>query len=384
VIGCAVLSAAVRVVDAVVQARRLAPSGRGWVATLGDLLASSRWGHMWLVGEAALLILIPAVVALRARNRPGPALLAAGLALVLVSVEALGSHAATAGSPQTVAIVSDAVHVLAACVWLGALPALVVLLSAPQRRELLRACREPFTVLLAGSVLLVVVTGLYNAGRQVDTVGDLAGTSYGRLLLIKTALLAVVLALGLDSARRWQTGRAPVRRIVVAEAATGAALLIAVAVLVDTPPARGGTVDAAGRSHSASVADLVVTVSAAPNLPGTNGITVQVASSRRPPPAPVSAMTVQGARLAPVGPDRFFGTVELAHYGAAPLTTVLQRGGEQLTLTVPWRVEASSRHGTRFAPYVDAIAVALLAGATLAAAAFARARRRKPAETLIS
>jgi copper transport protein len=384
VIGCAVLSAAVRVVDAVVQARRLAPSGRGWVATLGDLLASSRWGHLWLAGEATLLILIPVVVALRARNKPGPALLAASLALVLVSVEALGSHAATAGSPRTVSIVSDAAHVLAACVWLGALPALAVLLSPPQRRDLLRACREPFTVLLAGSVLLVVVTGLYNAGRQVDTVGELVSTSYGRLLLIKTALLAVVLALGLDSARRWQTGRAPVRRIVVAEAATGAALLIAVAVLVDTPPARGGTGDAAGRSHSGSVADLVVTVSAAPNLPGTNGITVQVVSSRRPPPAPVSAVTVQGARLAPVGPDRFFGTVELTHYGAAPLTTVLQRGGEQLTLTVPWRVEATWRHGTRLAPYVDAIAVVLLACATLAAAAFARARRRKPAKTLIS
>jgi copper transport protein len=374
VAGCAALGAIVGVLDARAEVSRLAP------ATFGDLLASSRWGHLWLAREAALLVLVPVVVAFRARGRRGPGLLAFGLAAVVVGAEALGSHAATAGPPRGIAIVSDATHILAACVWLGALPALIVLL---RNRELLRACRERFTMLVAGSVLVVVVTGLYNAGRQVDSVGDLTATSYGRLLLVKTALLAVVLALGLDSARRWHTGRTPARRIVAAEAAAGAALLIAVAVLVDTPPARGGISDAAGQSRSASVADLLVTVSAAPNLPGTNGVTVQVASSRRPPPAPVSAVTVQGARLAPVGSGRFFGTVELSRYGAVPLTTVLQRGGERLTLTVPWRVVAASRQGTRLAPYVDALAIALLAGATLAAAAFARARRRKPVEELI-
>jgi copper transport protein len=374
VAGCAALGAIVGVLDARAEVSRLAP------ATFGDLLASSRWGHLWLAREAALLVLVPIVVAFRARGRRGPGLLAFGLAVVVVCVEALGSHAATAGSPRGIAIVSDAGHILAACVWLGALPALIVLL---RNRELLRACRERFTMLVAGSVLVVVVTGLYNAGRQVGSVGDLTATSYGRLLLVKTALLAVVLALGLDSARRWHTGRTPARRVVAAEAAAGAALLIAVAVLVDTPPARGGISAAAGQSRSASVADLLVTVSAAPNLPGTNGVTVQVASSRRPPPAPVSAVTVQGARLAPVGSGRFFGTVELSRYGAVPLTTVLQRGGERLTLTVPWRVVAASRHGTRLAPYVDALAIVLLAGATLAAAAFARARRRKPVEELI-
>jgi copper transport protein len=375
VAGCAALGALVGVLDVLAEVRRLAP------VTFSDLVASSRWGHLWLAREAAMVMLVPAVVAFRARGRRGPALLAGGLAVALVGVEALGSHAATAGPPRGVAILSDAAHIVAACVWLGALPAVIVMLP---NRELLRACRERFTVLLAGSVLLVVVTGLYNAGRQVDSVGDLVSTSYGRLLLVKTALLAVVLALGLDSARRWHTGRAPVRRIVVAEATAGAALLIAVAVLVDTPPARGGAGDAAAQSRSASVADLVVTVSAVPNLPGTNGVTVQVASSRRPPPAPVSAVTIEGARLAPVDAGRFFGTVELARLGAVPLTTVVQRGGEHLTLTVPWQVEAASRHGTRLAPYADAVAVAVLAAATLAAAAFVRGRRRQPVDALVS
>jgi copper transport protein len=270
--------------------------------------------------------------------------------------------------------VSDAVHVLAACIWLGGLAALVVLLASPKRRDLVRACRAPFAVLMGGSVVAVLATGLYNAGRQVDTVGELTSTSYGRALLIKTGLLAVMLCLGLVSAVRWRSGAPPLRRMVVAEAAVGAALLVAVAVLANTPPARGGLTGSAGQSRSATVADLLVTVTAAPNRPGSNGVTVLVASSRRPPPAPVNAVTLDSVRLAPVGADRYFGTVEFAQYGAVPLTAVLQRGPERLTVTVPWQVTGSSGHGRSLAPYVNGLAIAVLVAGGVAAA-FARRRR---------
>jgi copper transport protein len=377
VIACAALGVVVGLADAITQAHRLAPSGRSWLATLGDLLVSSRWGHLWLVREAALVALVAVVVALRRRREPAAGAVAAGLALVLVWVEALGSHAATAGSPRNIAIVSDAVHVLAACVWLGGLAALIVLLADARRRDLLRAGREPFTVLVGGSVLAVVATGLYNAGRAVDTVGELTSTSYGRALLIKTGLLAAMLVLGLASARRWRSGAPPVPRMVAVEAAVGAALLVAVAVLANTPPARGGVGGSGGESRSASIADLLVTVSAAPNRPGANGVTVLVASSRRPPPARVSAVTLHGVRLAPVGADRYFGTVELTRYGAVPLTAVLQRGAERLTVTVPWQVTGSSSRGQPLAPYVNGLAIALLAAA-VAAAAYTLRRRNDP------
>jgi copper transport protein len=374
VIGCAALGAVVGLADAVAQAHRLATTGRSWLATLGDLVVSSRWGHLWLVREAALVTVVAVVVVLRRRRARAPAAAAAGLALTLVWVEALGSHAATAGSPRTVAVVSDAIHVLAACVWLGGLAALVVLLASPKRRELVRAGRAPFAVLMGGSVVAVLATGLYNAGRQVDTIGELTSTSYGRALLIKTGLLGVMLCLGLVSAMRWRSGTPPVRRVVAAEAAVGAALLVVVAVLANTPPARGGLTGSAGQSRSATVADLFVTVTAAPNRPGSNGVTMVVASSRRPPPAPVSAVTLQGVRLAPVGADRYFGTVELTRYGAVPLTAVVERAPERLTVTVPWQVTGSSGRGRSLAPYVNGLAIAVLVAAGVAAA-FARRRR---------
>ena len=377
VIACAALLVVVGLADAVAQAHRLAPSGRSWAGTLGDLLVSTRWGHLWLVHEAALVALVAVVVSLRRRRAPATAAVAGGLALVLIWVGALGSHAASAGSPRSLAIVSDAVHVLVACVWLGGLAALIVLLASAQRRDVLRACRGPFAVLIGGSVLAVVATGLYNAGRQVDTVGQLTSTSYGRALLIKTGLLAVMLALGLASARRWRSGAPPVRRVVAVEAAVGAALLVAVAVLAGTPPARGGPPGSAGQSRSAPVADLFVSAFAAPNRPGSNGVTVVVASSRRPPPAPVSEVILQGVRLAPVGPDRYFGTIELTRYGAVPFTVVLQRGAERLTVTVPWQVTGPSSRGRPLAPYVNGLAIAVLVAAAVAVVYTLR-RRNNP------
>lgn len=356
VIGCAALAGVLSVVDAVAQARRLTPSGRSWSDTLTDLLTSSRWGHLWLARELALLALIAVVVVLRSNERRrGWAAPAVALAAGLAAVEALGSHAATTGPPRTAAILSDAVHVLAACLWLGSLPALIVLLAPAGRRARLRAIRMPFTALVAGSVLVTITTGLYNAGRQINTVAELTSTAYGRALLIKCGLLVMMLVLGLASVRRWHSNGAPIRRVVASEA--------------------GST----GRSASTTVADLLVTVSAAPNRPGANGVTVLIASSRRPPPAPVSAVTLgvdgRTVGLVAVGTGRYFGTVDFAEPGVASLRAVLQRGGESLTAIVPWSVERPG-HALRLAPFVDSLAVLLLAGAAFAGG---YALRRRPA-----
>src|SRR5262249_42825920 len=90
--------------------------------------------------------------------------------------------------------------------------------------------------------------------------------------------------------------------------------------------------------------DLVVSVSVVPNRPGPNGFTVQVASSRRPAPAPIDAvaLTYQGAAgtvevpLAAVGSGRFFGTGTLGPAGVARLVTVVRRSGADLPVPVEW------------------------------------------------
>ena len=102
----------------------------------------------------------------------------------------------------------DALHLLAAGAWLGALLPLVLLLLAASREA--GADARPFAVLavrrfsaVALAVMLVLVTtGLGNTWVQVGSVPALVGTRYGWLLLAKVALLVPILWLAALGRRR--------------------------------------------------------------------------------------------------------------------------------------------------------------------------------------
>jgi copper transport protein len=319
----------------------------------------------------------------------------AALVFAIAWIEALGSHAVAVGSARPAAVVAYTLHVLTALLWLGGLPALVLVLWPPvpglARRDLVRACRGPFTALALTSVTILVISGLYGAGRQVPEPGQLLSTSYGRTLVLKTALLAVVGGLGLANSallhgrRLGRGGRliptaaggAPSRRLILTEAAVGAILLAAAGVLAETAPPRPAlpaAPAAEARTSDAAVADVVISVSASPNQPGVNGFTVLAASSRRPPPAPIDRVALKfvmpgGTTAIPLQqlePGRYFGTATLDSAGPVTITAVIRRAGQRLTVAIPWQVAtepvpvASPRPDYRLAPYVNAIALGLL------------------------
>jgi copper transport protein len=384
--------------------RAASPTGATWWTTgVARVLALSRWGHLWIAREIALIaltILLSSMASALRRHdghvRRGSFTAAGILVVSIVSIQALGSHAAALGSGRTVAIAADAVHLLTACLWLGALPALVLILRAGGadeggRTALLRACAAPFSLLAATSVCLVVVTGLYSAGREIETVEGLTGTSYGHALLAKSALLVLAAALGALNAVRlhgWgarrpgggarvpAAGRSPSRRLVAVETGVGLILLLLVGVLTATPPARGPTLvraPDATRTDGRPVEDLVVSLSVSPNRPGRNGFTVLAESSRRPPPAAIDtvALEIAGGRtelifLKEVEPGRYFGTANLDAPGRLRLTTMIERAGDQFFVPFQWSVSSTPAmrlvqpQGRRLAPSVDGLAVAVL------------------------
>jgi copper transport protein len=245
----------------------------------------------------------------------------------------------------------------------------------PARAELLRACRGPFTACVVFSATVLAATGMYSAGQQIGTPDELLTTAYGRILLAKAGLLAVLVGCGLLHAARlygWRLGdlvRRDARRLVLAEATVGAALLVAAGVLAGTPPARDrspGPV-AAPVTSAATAADLVISLSVTPNRPGQNVLSARVASSRRPPPAPVDAVSARagGAAIAlgEVESGRYLGSGRLTA-GSTEVTILVRRKGESLAVRVPWRVPAASgpapRPGRRLAPYANTVAICLL------------------------
>lgn len=216
---------------------------------LGVVLAQTTFGHVWLLRAAMFAVL----AALMMRGWPvrGPrASIALCLAIGLVASLAWTGHAL--GTDSVHAWV-DAMHLIAAAVWLGMLPPLLMVVgdaasrASAEAASLAAACAKAFFVPGAVAVLVLAGSGIANASWMMDSVSDLVDTSYGRVLGVKLVLVAAMLALAGANrfaivprlSRASDAGRSVqvLRRSVYAELLFGAAVIVVVAWLGVTPPA---------------------------------------------------------------------------------------------------------------------------------------------------
>ncbi|HZB50798.1 MAG TPA: FixH family protein [Mycobacteriales bacterium] len=103
-------------------------------------------------------------------------------------------HAA-AGSQPTLALLSDTTHLAAGAVWIGGLTVLVACLLPGRRTGELAAGLPRFSRIALGAVGVLVVTGTYQAWREVAPLAALWSTEYGRLLLLKISGVLVLVGL---------------------------------------------------------------------------------------------------------------------------------------------------------------------------------------------
>lgn len=123
----------------------------------------------------------------------------AGMAAVLLMSTAMSGHPmAEQGWQKLVAIASTTAHLLAAGVWIGGLPVLLLVLSAARSRSdaaPAHAVLERFSGLGLVAVAALIATGILNAMLRLGRPQDLLTSDYGRLLLAKGVLLAAMLVL---------------------------------------------------------------------------------------------------------------------------------------------------------------------------------------------
>ena len=106
------------------------------------------------------------------------------------------------------AIVADWAHLLGAAVWIGGI-ALIALAWSPALRRgtearlaVARHVLAPFGRVALPAFCVVVVAGVVNAAVELGTVSDLWQTAYGRVLLVKIALVGTIAAASYGHARR--------------------------------------------------------------------------------------------------------------------------------------------------------------------------------------
>lgn len=159
----------------------------------------TRFGEVWLGRTVLALAAVPLIAGLRAppgegrpRRMPAWWLTAAGLlGLAILVTPSLSGHASV-GMWVPFAVPADVVHVGGMSVWLGELAALAVALRIADVDVLERVVPRYSRVAL-GAVLAIVASGVFQTFRQVDRLGAMWDTEYGRILSVKILVFVVLL-----------------------------------------------------------------------------------------------------------------------------------------------------------------------------------------------
>jgi putative copper export protein len=171
----------------------------------------------------------------------GAGVVAAATGLAGIALLVAAGHASAV--PGGVAIISQALHVSGAAIWIGGIvgllgmvlrPDLIVHGPTPRMRTLV----PRFSALALVAIGIVALTGVYASYAQTGVLLD-PGTEYGRTLLMKAAFAIGAFALGglnfLDGGRMmaWLGG---FRRRITVEVMLAATVLVLTAALAITPP----------------------------------------------------------------------------------------------------------------------------------------------------
>lgn len=166
------------------------------------------------------------------------------VALGFASGLSLSGHSAVEPNSWWFSQLADYLHLSAASLWAGGLVTLAFAVW-PLAPELRRSAFLGFSRLATVLVGLLVVAGTYLSIQRLPAVHDLWSASYGRVLLVKLAVVSVALTWGAAHhflvRPRLERGDAPrgLRRSLIGEMSVALGVLLAAAILVNSaPPAR--------------------------------------------------------------------------------------------------------------------------------------------------
>ena len=338
-------------------------AGLGFDAVLRWSLASEVLDTRFGKTAVARLVLAMAVAVLalvawcrRGRAEQLLALVACSLGALLAATPALAGHAQVQGS---LAVLSDAVHVEAAALWAGGLAFLLLLLlwARGRRWEVASVAVPGFSGVAVVAVAALLVAGVVNGLFEVASWSGLWQTTYGRLLLVKVALVLPLLALGVFNNRvsvpRLRAGVASGvdRRRFLRSTGTELALLAVIvgvtAVLVAEPPAKARAATTGPVSVDTRVGPFDLNLVVDPAAAGRNEIHLYLLDRQGQPATVTEAHILASLPSASIGPLHLYAIpAGPGHYvvtgasfpiaGAWALRVEVRRGEfDQWSTTVP-------------------------------------------------
>lgn len=235
--------------------------------SVGSILLRTVWGSGWIAQMSlAIVALAGFVIASRAVRAGWTVSLVA--AMLLAFMPAFGGHAVAAPRFTAIAILADGLHVLGAGGWLGSLLAVVVVgipvaltLDANERGPSVAALINSFSPLALGFASLVAASGIVSAWLHLEHLSALWQSDYGRVLLIKLAVLSLVVLTGAYNWLRVRPSLGDARGVVrihrsaIVELLIGAVVLAVTSILTGTSTPADRATD--GRVRSSDVVSAV-------------------------------------------------------------------------------------------------------------------------------
>lgn len=247
------------------QAAQVAGTGLGGAFADGRMsdVLDARYGETMLLRIAFAAALTVALVLLLRRPGQWTTLAACIAGTAVAATYARAGHPAASAYPA-LTMADDAVHLVAVSVWLGGLLVLAVRLLPTPPEDCAEVLQRWSRVAMA-AVVVLVVSGVIQAARELRSFSALVDTDYGRWIVAKSILLVGMLALanlGRVRVRRYAgmpVARVPagaslgaklaerrsrgdisrLRRSVAGELVLGVAVLVATAFLTVTSPPGG-------------------------------------------------------------------------------------------------------------------------------------------------
>lgn len=245
---------------------------------------------------------------------------AAVLSALSVATFSISGHAGAGDNPW-IFVVVDVIHYGAIGAWVGGL---VVMFVA--RREPSVYVRR-FSRIATRALPVVVITGVVQAANHLDGAGEILSTDYGRILLAKVVIVAVLVLAGAAARQRIIDGSiTPIVSILRFDVVLVVAVMALTSVLVGTPPGPGG--NPADRTFSSTQiqGDVLLDLTVVPAVVGAAEVHVILA-----PPggalAPVTDATVQFSlperdipavpvSMIELGPNHWTGIVQFPYPGS--------------------------------------------------------------------
>jgi copper transport protein len=181
--------------------------------------SGTTFGHRTSIG--AVVAAVGALLALASLWRAELLFVAGAIALLLLGLPPATGHASAPHVTRALSIPADLAHLVAAAFWIGGV--LQLTLAARDTRVALMRRFTPFAI---AAVVLLGASGIIRAFNELSSVHQVWTTGYGRALLVKTSVFALLLVLG------W------LRTTVALELVLFAVVIGAVAVLTNVRPGR--------------------------------------------------------------------------------------------------------------------------------------------------